>query len=163
MATVDFFLKIDGVDGESTDDKHKGEIELVSCSFGGDNKGTFDSGSGGAGGGRVALHDFSFTKLVDKSSPKLFKACCAGDHYDKATLVWRKAGKEQQEFMTVVFTHVFVSGYRSIGKPDAGTLPVDEVTLSFGKIECKYKEQKPDGSLGGEIIGGWDVTANKAI
>ena len=34
MAQVDYFLKIDGVDGESGDDKHKGEIEVESFSWG---------------------------------------------------------------------------------------------------------------------------------
>ena len=33
-AAVDYFLKIDGIDGESTDDKHKGEIQLESYTRG---------------------------------------------------------------------------------------------------------------------------------
>ena len=33
FAAVDYFLKIDGVDGESSDDKHKGEIQLESFSL----------------------------------------------------------------------------------------------------------------------------------
>ena len=32
-AAVDTFLKIDGIDGESTDDKHKGEIEVFAWSW----------------------------------------------------------------------------------------------------------------------------------
>ena len=34
MAQVDYFLKIEGVESESTDAKHKGEIELESFSWG---------------------------------------------------------------------------------------------------------------------------------
>ena len=34
MSAADYFLKIDGVDGESIDDKHKGSIELESFSWG---------------------------------------------------------------------------------------------------------------------------------
>lgn len=34
MATVDYFLKIDGIDGESTDNKHKNEIDVLSWSWG---------------------------------------------------------------------------------------------------------------------------------
>ena len=30
MAEVDYFLKIDGIPGESQDDEHKDEIEVVS-------------------------------------------------------------------------------------------------------------------------------------
>jgi type VI secretion system secreted protein Hcp len=162
MAHVDYFLKIEGVDGESTDEKHKGEIELMSYSFGGTNPGSFSSGGGG-GTGKVVLADFHFTKFVDKSSAKLFTSCCTGEHLKKATLVCRKAGKEQQEFLTVVMSPVLVSSYQLGGHGGSDEKPIDQLALNFGKIEFKYKEQKPDGSLGGEIIGGWDVTTNKHV
>ena len=162
MAHVDYFLKIDGVDGESADDKHKSEIELVSWSFGGANAGSFDRGGGG-GTGKVALHDFSFVKRYDKASPKLFTACCTGEHLKAVTLVCRKAGGDQQEFLTIVLTGAIVSSYHTGGSAGSDLIPLDQVALNFAKIEVKYEEQKPDGSLGGEIIGGWDVTANKKV
>ena len=59
MAQVDYFLKIDGVDGESADDKHAKEIELESWSVGATNAGSFSSGGGG-GSGKVAMADFHF-------------------------------------------------------------------------------------------------------
>ena len=45
----------------------------------------------------------------------------------------------------------------------SGALNVASIGSVFGKIEYKYKEQKPDGSLGGEVVGGWDVTTNKKV
>ena len=162
MAHVDYFLKIEGVDGESTDDKHKGEIQLESWSFGGANAGSFSSGGGG-GTGKVALQDFHVVKKTDKASAKLFTACCTGEHLKKATLVCRKAGKDQQEFLTVVLSPVLVSSYQSGGSAGSDVIPMEQVALNFGKIEYKYKEQKPDGSLGGEVVGGWDVTTNKKV
>jgi len=162
MAHVDYFLKIEGVDGESTDDKHKGEIELESWSFGGSNAGSFNSGGGG-GTGKVALQDFHFVKKTDKASAKLFTACCTGEHLKSATLVCRKAGTEQQEFLTIVLTSAIVSSYQTGGSAGSDIIPMDQVSLNYAKIEYKYKEQKPDGSLGGEVIGGWDVTTNKKV
>ncbi|WP_157269357.1 Hcp family type VI secretion system effector [Azohydromonas aeria] len=162
MASVDYFLKIEGVDGESSDDKHKGEIELESWSFGSTNAGSFSSGGGG-GSGKVAMQDFNFVKRVDKASPKLFASCCTGEHLKSATLVCRKAGGEQQEFLTIVLSPVLVSSFQTSGASGSEVIPMDQVSLDFGKIEVKYKEQKPDGSLGGEVIGGWDVTTNKKV
>lgn len=162
MATVDYFLKIDGVDGESTDDKHKGEIEISSWSFGETNSGSFNSGGGG-GSGKVVLQDFQFVKKVDKSSAKLFTAGATGEHLKTATLTCRKAGKDQQEFLKIILSPVLVSSFQTGGSVGADMIPMDEVSLNFGKIEFKYKEQKPDGTLGGEIIGGWDVTTNKKV
>jgi len=162
MAHVDYFLKLEGIKGESTDDKHKDEIELESWSFGGTNAGAFASGGGG-GSGKVALQDFNFVKKTDKASPNLFKACCTGEHIKTATLVCRKAGKEQQEFLTIILTSALVSSYQTGGSAGSDIIPMDQVSLNFGKIEYKYKEQKADGSLGGEVIGGWDVTTNKPV
>ena len=71
MAAVDYFLKIDGIQGESQDDKHKNEIHLDSWSFGESNAGTFSVGGGG-GAGKVQMQDFHFVKRVDKAGPKLF-------------------------------------------------------------------------------------------
>ena len=34
MAQVDYFLKLDGIPGESVDSKHKDEIDIMSFSFG---------------------------------------------------------------------------------------------------------------------------------
>ncbi|MDQ6628440.1 MAG: type VI secretion system tube protein Hcp [Pseudomonadota bacterium] len=162
MAHVDYFLKVEGVDGESTDDKHKGEIQVESWSFGGSNAGSFNSGGGG-GTGKVALADFHFVKKVDKSSAKLLESCCTGEHLKKATLVCRKAGKDQQEFLTIILSPILVSSFQSGGSAGSDVIPMDQVGLNYGKIEFKYKEQKADGTLGGEIIGGWDVTTNKKV
>jgi type VI secretion system secreted protein Hcp len=162
MAQVDYFLKIEGVDGESTDDKHKGEIELESWGVGGTNAGSFSSGGGG-GSGKVAMGDFNVVKKTDKASAKLLAACATGEHLKKATLVCRKAGGDQQEFLTIILSPVLVSSYHTGGTAGSEVIPMEQIALNFGKIEYKYKEQKPDGSLGGEVIGGWDVTTNKKV
>jgi type VI secretion system secreted protein Hcp len=162
MAQVDYFLKIKGVDGESTDEKHKGEIELESWSFGGTNAASFSSGGGG-GAGKVSLQDFHFVKKTDKSSVKLFVAMSTGEHLPSAVLTCRKAGKEQQEFLIITLTDTMVSSYQTGGSAGSAIIPSEQVSLGYSKIEVKYKEQKPDGSLGGEVVGGWDLKTNKKV
>lgn len=163
MASVDYFLKIEGADGESTDDKHKKEIEIESWSVGGTNSGSFSSRTSGGGTGKVQLQDFHFVKRADKASSKLFTACCTGEHFKKVTLTCRRAGKEQQEFLIIEMTGAVVSSFQTGGSAGSELIPMDQVSLNFGKIEYKYKEQKADGSLGGEVVGGWDVTTNKPV
>ena len=162
MAQVDYFLKLEGVEGESTDDKHKGQIELESWSFGATNSASFSSGGGG-GSGKVSLQDFHVVKKMDKSSAKILAACCTGEHLKSATLFCRKAGKEQQEFLSIVLSDVMVSSYNVGGSAGSDIIPMDQISIAFAKIEFKYKEQKADGSLGGEIIGGWDQKTNKKV
>src|SRR5258708_6839256 len=100
MAAVDFFLKVDGVDGESSDSKHKGWIDIESWSFSEAQTGTH-SGGGGGGAGKVAMQDFTFTTKVSKASPKLFLSCATGEHHKNALLTCRKAGKDQQEYLKI--------------------------------------------------------------
>lgn len=161
MATVDYFLKLDGIDGESTDDKHKGEIDVQSFSWGETQIGSH-SGGGGGGAGKVSMQDFHFVMHVNKASPKLMIACATGDHIKKGTLVCRKAGKEQQEYLKVEMEDLLVSSYQT-GGSGGGPVPSDQISLNFSKITFIYKEQKPDGSLGGEVKAGWDVKANKKV
>ena len=159
MALFDAFLKIEGIDGESTDSKHKNEIQLESFSWSEHQSGTASSG-GGMGAGKVAMQDFHITKKVDKASPKLMLACADGEHIKKATLVCRKAGKDQQEFLTIKMTDVIVSSYQTSA---ADEVPFDSVSLNFAKIEVEYKQQKQDGTLtpGGKF--GFDLKSNKAV
>ncbi len=71
-AAVDYFLKIDGIDGESTDKDHKGEIDVLSWSWG-------MSQSGSADGTIVPdIQELELTKYVDKSTPKLMEALAGG-------------------------------------------------------------------------------------
>src|SRR5208337_115746 len=161
MALVDYFLKVDGIDGESQDDKHKNEIDLESWSWGESNVGDA-AYRGGAGAGKVSMQDFHFTKKVDKATPKLMEACATGEHIKKAVLTCRKAGKQQQEYLKITLSDLIVSSYQTGGSLGE-VIPVDQVSLNFSKVEFEYKEQKATGELGGVVKGGWDAKANKKV
>jgi len=156
MAIVDYFLKLDGIQGEAQDKTHKLEIEIESFSWGAVQAGTAAIG-GGMGAGRVQMQDFHFVMRVNKSSPKLMLACATGDHIKSAILTCRKAGKDQQEYLKVTFTDCLVASFQTGGSGGANVLPMDQISLNFTKIEIDYKEQKPDGTLGGAIKAFYDM------
>lgn len=161
MAKVDYFLNIDGIKGESLDSKHKDEIELLTHSFGGTNSGSFASISGG-GSGKVAMQDFHFTQVVQKSSPLLLKAMATGQHIKKAILTCRKAGGGStpgQEFLLITLGDLLVSSYQIHGSPD-DVVPSDQISLNFSTIEFGYAPQKADGTLDGKIVMKHDLKQN---
>ena len=162
MAVVDYFLKIDGIDGESEDAKHKAEIQLESWTFGETNTGTSSYG-GGMGAGKVQMQDFHFTMKVNKATPKLFLACATGEHIKKAVLTCRKAGKEQQEYLIWTYTDLLVSSYQTSGHGSSDVVPLDQISLNFSKVEIQYKEQKADGTLSGAIKAGYDLKQSKTV
>jgi type VI secretion system secreted protein Hcp len=108
------------------------------------------------GAGKVQMQDFHFVMRVNKSSPKLMLACATGEHIKTAILICRKAGKEQQEYLKVTFTDMLVSNYQTGGSA-GDVVPMDQISLNFSKVEIEYKEQKPDGSLGGAIKAFYDM------
>lgn len=156
---VDYFLKIDGIPGESTDDKHKDEIDVVSWSWGESQSGAH-AGGGGGGAGKVAMQDFSFIMATNKASPKLFLSCATGKHIKEAILTCRKAGGKQEEYYKVKMTDLLVSSYQTGGSAGSD-LPSDNFSLNFSKIEVSYAPQKPDGSLGSPVTHWYDLKLNK--
>ena len=156
---VDYFLKIDGIPGESKDSRHKDEIDVESWSWGEIQTVSGPSGSG-AGTGKVSMQDFSFVMGLNRASVDLMKACATGQHIKTATLSATKAGKVQQEYLTFKFHDVLVSSFHTGGSEDA-VVPTDSVSFNFAKIEVEYRPQNPDGSLGAAVQFKYDLKANK--
>src|SRR5881628_2321709 len=107
---VDMFIKIGEIEGETHDKVYgpKKFIDVLAWSWGMSNSGSAHVG-GGAGAGKVNVQDLSFTKYVDKTSPDLMLACCNGKHFDKATLVVRKAGEHPLEYITINLEELMVT------------------------------------------------------
>jgi type VI secretion system secreted protein Hcp len=143
-------LKIDGIAGESKDDKHPDEIQLESWSWGETNSGSMSAGGGG-GAGKVSMHDFSFTMQINKASPEIFLACAQGKHIASCVLTCRKAGTDQQEYLVITFTDVLISSYQT-GGGGGDVLPIESITFNFAEIEYSYAPQKDDGTLDAPIV-----------
>jgi type VI secretion system secreted protein Hcp len=161
VVASDFFLKVDGIPGESQDHKHKGEIELASFNWGVSQTSPGSAGAGG-GAGKAVIQDLHFLTLVSKASPLLFLSCATGKHLKQATLTARKAGKEQHTFLTIDMRDVMVSQYQISGSEGAGP-PMDQVSFNFARIVFEYRPQKADGTLDAPVKVGWDVKKNKQI
>jgi len=156
MAVVDYFLKIDGIEGEAQDKTHKNEIHIVSWSWGETNAGTAATGMG-MGAGKVQMGDFHFVMRSNKASPKLFLACADGEHIKKAVLTCRKAGKDQQEYLKWTFSDLLVSSYQTGGSESSDVVPLDQISINFTEAQIDYKEQKADGTLGGAVTTKYNV------
>lgn len=141
---VDFFLKLDGIKGESFDSKHKDEIDVLAWSWGMTQSGTRHLGGGG-GSGKANVQDISFTKYTDLSSPVLARMCAGGKHIKDGTMVVRKAGDKPLEYIKIKMTDILVSSY-SFGGSGSDDRITENISLNFAKVEYTYFSQKSDGS-----------------
>jgi type VI secretion system secreted protein Hcp len=160
VAAFDYFLKIDGIQGDSADAKHKGEIDLLSFSWG-ETSTTGGSAGGGAGAGKVHIQDAHFVTQLSKASPPLMLACASGQHFKQSTLTCRKSGTSQAEFLVIRFEDVLVSSYQTGG--GEGDLPIDQFSINFAKIRIEFRAQRADGKVDPPVTAGWDVKANKKL
>jgi len=149
----DIFAKLGDIKGESLDAKHKDEIEVLSYSWGVSNAGSMGHGTGG-GEGRATFQDLSFVHAVDKASPVLMQACATGVHIKEGTIIHRKAGKGQQEYLVVKMNDIIVTGVTHGGGGDGHS---ESVSLAFAKVSLEYKPQKPDGSLDAGVFFKYDI------
>jgi type VI secretion system secreted protein Hcp len=157
---VDMFIDIKGIKGESQDDEHKDEIDVLAFSWGVSNSGTTHVG-GGSGSGKANFQDLSFTKYIDKSSPILVQHAATGTHIAEAKLVVRKAGGKQMEYIMYHLKDIIVSSISSGGSGGEDRL-TENCVLNFGSFHYKYTEQLKTGGAGAKPEFKYDIAANKA-
>lgn len=156
----DAFVKIEGIEGESTDEKHQGWIELLSCDTRITQKvSTTASSAGGASAERANLLDLNFIKQVDKASPKLALACADGTHINTITIEFCRAGTDKVKFLEYKMSNCIISDYQMTA--DGRDFPIEGISINYGKIEWSYTQQKrKGGGAAGQVAAGWDKEKN---
>lgn len=157
---IDMFLKISDIKGESTDARHKGEIDVLAWSWGMSNPGITPTGGGG-GAGKVSVQGISITKRCDAATAPLTMACCSGQHYKEAMLAVRKAGKTPFEYLKISMKDVLIAS-QSTGS-EGGENLTENITLNFAEFKLEYTSQKADGSAGATYTAGWNIAKNVKV
>jgi len=158
--SVDMFLKVEGIDGESQDKNHNKEIDILAWSWGMSQSGTTHMGSGG-GAGKVAIQDLSVTKYVDRASMTLMEHVANGKHITKAKLFVRKAGGTPLEYIKIEMEDIIVTSVSTGGSGGEDRL-TENVTFNFSVVKTQYVPQKKDGTGEAGINFGWDIAGNVA-
>jgi type VI secretion system secreted protein Hcp len=138
---VDYFLKLDGIAGESEDSNHKGWITLHSFSWGGQQI-TSVGHTGGSGAGKADLADFSVTKNLDKATTPTFKAMVTGQHIKTASLEAVKAGSSGKPFLKIDMKEIFVTTQHITATNE---IPTESVSFSYNEIKSEYSTQNDQG------------------
>lgn len=154
----DIFLKIEGIKGESQDDKHKDEIDVLAWSWGMSQSGTTHMGGGG-GAGKVQVNDMSITKYVDLATPNLMLYCCNGKHIPNILLTVRKAGENALEYLKITMKDALISSVTSSGSMDEDRL-TEQLSMNFASVKVEYTPQKADGTAGAAVEMGWNIEKN---
>jgi type VI secretion system secreted protein Hcp len=161
---VDVYLQIDGIKGESADDKHRDWIECSSVHWGiTQPKSATASTGGGHTAERADLQDIMFTKLADISTPILLQTCAVGKTIPRAKFEFMRAdgNGDRVKYFEIELENVLI-GMISPGV-HAGDILSENVSLKFSKVKWRYTQQKVAGGAGGGTSGGWDLATNKIV
>ena len=162
MADIDIYLKLDGIPGDSTADRHAGEIVVLSYRT--DIEAKFAAHLGGGGGaGKAEFSGVQFRKRLDKASVALLLACASGRHIASGRFTFTRASADSKAFYTVTLEDVLVAHIsQAVGGVDSAPSE-EEVTLQCRRIRWAFSSQNPDGSQAPPITGGWDMGTNQLL
>jgi type VI secretion system secreted protein Hcp len=155
----DAYMKIDGIPGESRDDKYPDWIGLTGFNFG-TQQAVSDTASsvGRVLSGRVRMSNFTITKFVDKATCKLLEISCTGKQLKEVTITLNRADMEKFKYFEIVLENVYICDYSQ--SVTSGT-PVEIIQLNYAKIKTVYNVQpENNGRGGGKVAGSWDRFAN---
>ena len=155
------YIKIGDIKGESTDDRHKDWIDVVSFSH--SVSVPVSASASGTTRGKAAVRDFIITKGIDKASPLLMQAALSGTVIPTIEFeVSRPGAREGEPYLKYELKEVLITSYRTSGSTSGDAIPMESIALNFSEIRVVYTEQRPDGSAAGTVEAGWNVRENRA-
>lgn len=159
---IDAYLQLGDIRGDSTDDRHKGWVEVKNVDWGVTQpRATSVSTAGGHTSGKAEVHEVSFDKLADIASPILFQTCAMGKTIPKAKFEFFRADGDgvRVKYFEIELDNVMISNVH----PNSGNGGIisEKVYLASSKIKVVYTQQRIGGGAGGSTAGGWDSAANK--
>lgn len=159
---LDVYQQIDGIKGESMDDRHKDWIEVsgVHWAIHQPRSATASTG-GGHTAERAELSDLLFRKVADLSSPILMQTCAMGKTLSRAKFEFMRAdgNGEPVKYFEVELTNVLISSVAP--SIESGDILSESVGLKFSRVKWKYTQQKIGGGMCGNTAGGWDLAGNR--
>jgi len=152
---ADIFLFVPGLQGDSLDNRHKGWIDVQNVTWGIDL-----NNPSSAGAPRPQFQDVVIGKFLDSASPNLATVAASGQRVPSVVIeFWKSGGKLSQLFAKLELTDVGVTSYASSISAQPSP-PVETIKLSYSRFVWSVIPQRPDGTLGAPIVGGWDLRSN---
>jgi type VI secretion system secreted protein Hcp len=161
---IDVYLYIEGIKGESADDRHKDWIECKSVNWGVEQpKSATASTGGGHTAERCEHRDIVISKLPDLSSPILLQTCSAGKTIPKAKFEFMRADAqgERVKYFEIEIDNVLIG--QVTPSVEEGDILAEQVGFKFSKVRWKYTQQRISGGAGGNTSGGWDLSSNRVV
>ena len=145
-----WFIKYDGIEGESTDDNHDKWIDVLNIDWG-----IHQPGGGQTGAtrrrGSVVVEDITLTMEYEKSSPKLQEKMLMGEVIPKLEIeLTATYGGARATYLKYELKNVMVTSFQTGGSADDGP-PTVVVGNNFEEMKVTYTEYDDTGASKGNV------------
>lgn len=154
-AQAAMFLKLSGIEGESTSERHAGEIDISGIE---QSILAPPTPSGASGKGKANCPTVSLYKNLDKSTPTLMKYLASGKHIPQAVLTVARSGESQADYYIITMQEVFVTEVTQ-SSTDTSQL-IDKIVLAPRTFSVEYKLQNPRGDQS-SVKFGWNCVTTE--
>jgi type VI secretion system secreted protein Hcp len=135
-----YFLRLDGIVGESTDAKHAGQIDVLAFEDG------LDSPAVTAA---PVFHELHINVKTSKASPVLLDRLVNGTVIPDGDLTVVHSGGTQNQIYSIDLDNAVVSSYRIVSQSDSSLR--EEITFRFDGITHEYRPVLETGQSGTPI------------
>lgn len=167
---MDAYLKFEDpeIKGDSEDEGHKGWIEVSQWNWDLEQKMTTAKSTGGARtAGQVSQSNFTFTKVMDKTTFDIYKHMAKGTHFKRVLLeVMRSVGEggdHKMKMCTFEMNSVVIQKFAPDGGGD--DQPTESLEINPGMVKFTYfhvDPKDPKANVEPKPFG-WDFIANKPV
>jgi type VI secretion system secreted protein Hcp len=158
----DMYMKLQGIDGDSTDEKHAKWIELISFGVGHSLPMDGTKSKGTRSAGKAVFSDFSVAKQMDSTSPQIADHVARGQHIPEVTIELCRATGEKSVYMKYVLKDVVISSY-STGASNGGGEPTESLSFDYSEIHWVYTPADVKGKKAADMKKGWSLAENKSV
>ena len=150
---VDIFLKVDGIDGDSADDRHPKWITATGFQFRVSRAVSESSGRPRA----AQFESLEVVKAFDIASPDLSLKCANGGTVKKVELECCSAGQDSRAFVKITLENCVVTSVAVSGSADDESRPLETVAFAYSRITWEYTPVDRAGRPGAPISRAWDL------
>jgi type VI secretion system secreted protein Hcp len=154
------WLKVTGMNGTSSEERHSDMIEILEYSWGE----TTDAFAIFNAMGAVSpdYSDFTFVFWWDQiASTKLLRACTKGEIIEEAVLtVHSRYPATEYDFITIRLWNVIVSSFQTKGNVFEGEQPLVEISLAFKRFDIFACRILATGAVADTYHFAWDYETN---
>jgi type VI secretion system secreted protein Hcp len=154
---VDYFLKLQGAQGESQQANFTSQIKVLSWNFGGYSESTVGRTSG-SGAGKVTMQPLKVVCELDSGYTKLASFLTKGAHLNQGVLSAVKNGSNNEAFLIMTMTEVFVA---ELNLEASTQVPVVNLSLTYKSVHTEYKTQNANGNLVSAGTHNYDASTNQ--